>query len=278
MRVVGLGSLPSGYVTAVIPALDEEGSVGTVVSGLLAAGVDQVIVADNGSTDQTVAVATKAGALVVPAAIRGYGAACLAGLAALPPQTDAVVFCDADGADDLGRLHDICLPVLRDACDFTIGARVQPGADKRALTWPQRMGNMVASFMMRVLYRVHVSDLGPFRCISRHALDQIAMQDQNFGWTAEMQVKAYRLGLRVREVVVEPQPRLHGISKISGNWRACFSAGRIIITTILRYHRLPLPFTGPIPTTSSAQSAGTEPTAATGQQQNNRVASQEVLA
>jgi len=232
----------SAGLVAVIPALDEEASVGTVVSGLLAGGVEQVIVADNGSRDRTAARAAEAGATVVHAARRGYGSACLAGLAAVPADARAVVFCDADSADDLRRLPEICSPVLDGRCDLVIGARDRAGADRRALSWPQRMGNVVASVLMRALYRVRVSDLGPFRCVRTTALRRLAMSDPDFGWTAEMQVKAYRLGLRVREVPVQPQPRRHGVSKISGNFRACLCAGHVIISTILRYHRLPLPF------------------------------------
>ncbi|MHC5067000.1 MAG: glycosyltransferase family 2 protein [Planctomycetota bacterium] len=223
-------------LVAIIPALDEEGSIGPVVSALLAAEVDQVIVGDNGSTDRTAEIARAAGAHVVDAPRRGYGSACLAALAALPDSATTVVFCDADGADDLTRLADLTAPVLAGDIDLMIGSRSASTAARAALSPPQRFGNWIAGMMIRLLYRVRCSDLGPFRCIDRRALDALAMSDPAFGWTAEMQVKAYRLKLRVAEIAVDPLPRSAGISKISGNAWACVRAGYAIITTIL-YHR-----------------------------------------
>jgi glycosyltransferase involved in cell wall biosynthesis len=222
-------------LVAVIPALDEEGSIGPVVAGLLARGVDAVVVADNGSRDRTAAVATSAGAQVVPAARRGYGSACLAALAALPAGASAVVFCDADGADDLDRLDAVCGPVQRNEADLVVGSRALGRAERGALTPPQRMGNLVAIVLMRLLYWRRVTDLGPFRCVSTAALARLRMRDPTFGWTAEMQTKALRLGLRYREVAVDAKLRTAGTSKISGRLGPIFKAGWGIITTILRY-------------------------------------------
>lgn len=223
---------------AVIPALDEEGSVGVVVAGLLAGGVAGVIVADNGSRDATADRARAAGATVVPAARRGYGSACQAALAALPDDCRAVVFCDADGADDRGRLDAVVLPVLKGDADLVIGCRVR--AEPGALTLPQRAGNLVAAALMRRLYGVRVRDLGPFRCVSADLLARMAMRDPAYGWTAEMQVKAYRLRARVREVPVLARARRTGTSKISGRWWPVLRAGWAIITTILHYRSVPL--------------------------------------
>jgi glycosyltransferase involved in cell wall biosynthesis len=249
----------SAFITAVIPALDEEDSVAAVVRGLFAAGIQHVIVADNGSCDATVANARAAGAHVVHAARRGYGSACQVGLAAVPAQTHAVLFCDADGADDLTQLPALLAPLLRDEADLVIGSRVLGQAQKGALTPPQRMGNFVAAWLMRVLYRVRVTDLGPFRCVTTAALRRMAMCDPAFGWTAEMQVKAFRLRLRVREIPVNALLRTAGESKISGNWRAVFRAGWAIMSTILWYWRAPLPTVAPKPvTTASAGSISDE--------------------
>jgi glycosyltransferase involved in cell wall biosynthesis len=220
---------------AVMPALDEEGSVGGVVAELLAMGVEGVLVADNGSRDRTAAVAEAAGASVVAAPVRGYGAACLAALAGLPRNCRAVVFCDADGADELARLPELAGPVLVGECDLVIGSRVLGGAEPGALTPPQRAGNLVASTLMRLLYRVRVTDLGPFRCCSCALLKRLAMRDPAYGWTAEMQVKAYRLGARVREVAVLARARRAGTSKISGRFVPVLRAGWAIMTTVLRY-------------------------------------------
>lgn len=227
-------------VVAIIPALDEEGSIAGVIAGLRAAGVATIIVGDNGSTDATAAVAVAAGARVVPAPRRGYGSACLAALATLPADCRAVLFCDADGADDLARLGDLVGPILAGEADLMIGSRALGHSEAGALTWPQRAGNLVAAALMRVLYGVHVSDLGPFRCIAAPALARLRMADPAFGWTAEMQVKAYRLGLRVREIAVDARARRAGVSKISGRLLPVFKAGWAIISTVWRYRKAPL--------------------------------------
>ncbi len=220
---------------AIIPALNEAGSISPVIVGLLAGGVTTVIVADNGSTDETTRVAQSAGALVVSAARRGYGSACLAGLAALPDSATAVVFCDADGADDLSKLHQVVEPVLRGEVDLVVGSRALGVSEPGALTPPQRMGNFVATLLMRFLFWRTVTDLGPFRCVSVDALMRLRMCDPTFGWTAEMQTKAFRLGLRYLEVPVNAKARTAGESKISGRIGPVFKAGWGIISTIIRY-------------------------------------------
>lgn len=222
-------------LVAIIPALDEEHSVGGVVAGLRERGVVHVLVADNGSRDRTAEVARGAGAVVLAAPVRGYGAACLAALSALPPQTSAVVFCDADGADDLTRLEALTGPVLRGEADLVIGSRALGTAEPGALTPPQRFGNAVATALMRVLYRRRVTDLGPFRCVSTAALRRMRMSDPAFGWTAEMQSKALRLGLRYLEVPVNARRRSAGRSKISGRLWPVLRAGWGILTTVLRH-------------------------------------------
>lgn len=228
-------------LVAVMPALDEEGSIAAVITELYRRGVELVIVGDNGSRDTTAQVAAKAGATVVDAPQRGYGNACLAALAQLPPDCQAVVFCDADGADDLSRLDEIVDPVLEGTADVIIGSRTLGGAEAGALSLPQRVGNRVATWCMRLLYRVRVTDLGPFRCVDRAALNRLAMSDPTFGWTTELQVKAYRLGLRIGEVPVTARVRTAGRSKIGGRLLPGLQAGWIILRTIWRYHRCALP-------------------------------------
>ncbi len=222
-------------VCAIMPALNEEGSIAAVVRGLIAAGVGRVIVGDNGSTDATAAVARAAGALVVPAPRRGYGSACLAALAAVPADAVAVVFCDADGADDLERLDAVCGPVLRGEADLVIGSRALGRAERGALTPPQRAGNLVATLLLRLLFWQRVTDLGPFRCVSTAALARLGMRDPAYGWTAEMQTKALRLDLRYREVAVDAKVRTAGESKVSGRFLPVFKAGWAILSTIVRY-------------------------------------------
>lgn len=227
-------------LVAIIPALNEAGSITQVILDLLAGGVTRVIVADNGSTDATVRVAQAAGAQVVSASRRGYGSACLAGLAAIPATATAVVFCDADGADDLARLQQVVGPVLRGEADLVVGSRALGVSQLGALTPPQRMGNVVATLLMRVLFWRVVTDLGPFRCVSVAALQRLHMGDPTFGWTAEMQTKVFRLGLRYLEVPVDAKLRTAGKSKISGRLGPVFKAGWGIISTIIRYRCMPL--------------------------------------
>jgi len=235
----GVGPLYVGLV-AVIPALDEEGSIGEVVAGLIARGVSRVIVADNGSRDRTAAVARAAGAEVVAAPRRGYGSACLAALRAVPADARAIVFCDGDGADDLGRLAAIARPVLDGQADLVIGSRALGVAQAGSLTLPQRAGNVVAAALLGLLFGARVTDLGPFRCISTKALGRLGMRDPDFGWTAEMQTKALRLGLRVSEVAVDARARAAGESKISGRIGPVFRAGYAILSTILVYRFKPM--------------------------------------
>ncbi len=228
-------------LTAVIPALDEEGSIGRVVVGLRAAGVGRVLVGDNGSTDATAARAVAAGAEVVRVARRGYGSACLGALGRLDPECRAVVFCDADGADDLAVLPDLVEPVLAGRVDLHVASRRRGRSEPGALTVPQRFGNALAAACIRAFYRLPVSDLGPFRCVSRAALDRLAMRDPDFGWTVEMQVKAARLRLRYRELPVRALRRRHGRSKISGTVAGTLRAGTVILRSIALYGLLPIP-------------------------------------
>jgi glycosyltransferase involved in cell wall biosynthesis len=228
------------YLAAVIPALNEEGAIGEVVTNLKEAGVRLIVVADNGSTDRTASRALAAGARVVTAPRRGYGSACLTGLAALPPGVRAVVFCDGDGADDLSLLPHVVGPVLRGEADLVIGSRVLGAAEPDALTLPQRAGNWVAAIMLRALFSQPTTDLGPFRCVSMAALSRLGMHDPAFGWTAEMQTKALRLGMRVLEVPVNARARRSGESKISGRAIPVLRAGWAILNTIVRYRVLPI--------------------------------------
>jgi glycosyltransferase involved in cell wall biosynthesis len=218
-----------------MPALDEEGSVGRVVTEMRATGlVHAVLVADNGSRDATAARAEEAGAQVVREPKRGYGAACLAAIAALPKDCTLVVFVDADGSDDPEDLPRLLAPLLTDQADLVIGSRVLGRIDPGAMTWPQRFGNWLAPTLIRLFWRVRFTDLGPFRAIRRTALARLQMQDQDFGWTVEMQIRAAKLGLRCAEAPVRYRRRLVGVSKISGNLKGVLKAGAKILYIIGR--------------------------------------------
>jgi glycosyltransferase involved in cell wall biosynthesis len=226
-------------IGVVIPALNEEGAIGKVIADI-PSFADQIVVADNGSTDNTRAVAEAAGARVVYEAERGYGAACQMGLSALGPM-DIIVFLDGDYSDDARQMADLVDPIISGQADMVIGSRVLGQREPGALTPQQRFGNWVACRLIRRLFKVSYSDLGPYRAIRAPALRDLAMRDRAFGWTVEMQIKAARAGLLISEVPVGYRRRI-GQSKISGTIRGTVLAGVTIIGVIFRsfleHHRI----------------------------------------
>ena len=228
----------SKAVDVVIPALNEERSLPSVLADLPRPPVRRIVVADNGSTDGTARVAWEGGAEVVEAPRRGYGSACLAGLDHLrrtgPP--DIVVFVDADWSDHPEELPSLIAPILAGEADLVIGSRILGRREPGALLPQARAGNLVACAMIRLLYGHRFTDLGPFRAIRWEALERLKMADPNFGWTAEMQVKALRHGLRCAEVPVSYRRRV-GVSKITGTVSGTIRAGYKILWTVLRYSR-----------------------------------------
>ncbi|MDX2018995.1 MAG: glycosyltransferase family 2 protein [Deltaproteobacteria bacterium] len=229
----------SAKVSVIIPALDEEAAIAGVVSGLRVDSVREVIVVDNGSHDRTAERASAAGARVVHQPERGYGAACLAGIAALPPDTDLVVFADGDGSDDPASLPALLAPLLADTADMVVGSRVLGLAEPGSLAPAQRLGNWIAANWLRRRFGLHATDLGPFRAIRRSALDALEMRDRDYGWTVEMQIKAARHGLRYKEVPVRYRRRL-GRSKVSGTLRGTLGAAYKIIGWLARHDSLAL--------------------------------------
>ena len=223
-------------IDIVIPALDEEASLPLVLAQLPRSSVRRIVVADNGSTDATARVAREGGAEVVAASRRGYGSACLAGLAHLrrtgPP--DVVVFIDADYSDHPEELPAVVAPILAGTADLVIGSRVLGRRERGALLPQARAGNLVACLLIRIFYGHRFTDLGPFRAIRWDALERIGMADPDFGWTAEMQVKAVRLGLRCAEVPVSYRRRV-GVSKITGTITGTVRAGYKILWTVARH-------------------------------------------
>ncbi len=229
-------SLQAPTIDVVIPALDEEEALPLVLADLPRPPVRRVVVADNGSRDDTARVARAGGAVVVASPRRGYGSACLAGLDYLrrhgPP--DIVVFVDADHADHADELPRLLGPILAGRADAVIGSRTLGARQPGALPPQARAGNWIACRLIQALYRHRYTDLGPFRAIRWPALERLAMRDPDFGWTAELQVKALRQGLRVREAPVSYRRR-RGRSKISGTLGGATRAGAKILWTILRY-------------------------------------------
>jgi len=223
-------------VSAIIPARDEEQSIAQVVSGLFAlrdpAGqqvFDHVIVCDNGSLDNTAQVAQLAGAILVFESQPGYGIACLTALSAMP-DSDIVVFIDGDHSfypEQSIRL----IEAVYQGAGLVIGSRAKGNMQSGALTFPQKFGNWLATTLIRWVWRVPISDLGPFRAISFSALQTIRMQDIRFGWTVEMQVKAIQHHLIVKECPVDTRARI-GVSKISGTLGGVIGAALGIFGTI----------------------------------------------
>jgi glycosyltransferase involved in cell wall biosynthesis len=226
-------------VTVVIPALNEEASLPLVLRDLPA--VERVIVVENGSTDGTARVAATAGATVVAEPRRGYGAACLKGLAAIAESTGAgqqpprvVVFLDADYSDDPHLLPELVRPICDDTADFVLGSRLLGRREPGAMPPQSVFGNRLACGLMRVLFGIRYTDLGPFRAIDYRRLGELGMSDRNFGWTVEMQIKAARRKLRIVEVPVPYRCRI-GQSKISGTVWGSLRAGWKILYLIGKY-------------------------------------------
>ena len=216
----------------IIPALNEADNIADLVRETLAQPVDGVIVVDNGSTDDTAHVAGNAGAHVVTEARRGYGYACAAGAAAT--DADVLVFLDGDHSSlpsEMGRLLE---PLRSGQADLVLGSRVLGQIAVGAMPPHQRLGNMLMSGLMRLLYRVPVTDLGPFRAIAGELLRSLEMREMTFGWPTEMTVKAARRGARIVEVPVSHHSRRAGRSKVSGTVRGSILAAYHILTVVLR--------------------------------------------
>lgn len=222
-------------VGVILPAHNEEEALPGVLAELAGAGAAQIIVVDNGSTDRTSEVARQGGAEVVSEPRRGYGQACLAGKAALKGEITIVVFLDADGSDDPAELARLVGPIARGEAEMVLGSRVVGTCEAGALSPQQRFGNWLATRLMRFLIGAKYTDLGPFRAIYREALERLDMQDTNYGWTIEMQIKAHRAGLRVLEAPVKYRRRRGGVSKVSRTLRGSVGAGFKILATIARY-------------------------------------------
>ena len=225
-------------IVVIIPALNEAEALPKVLHAIPEELQVQIIVADNGSTDGTPTLARNFGAKVVIESERGYGAACLAGIAKLP-SCDIVVFLDGDFSDYPEEMSDLIKPILQNQADLVIGSRITGKREKGALPPHSLFGNWLASRLLWILYRQKVTDLGPFRAIRAECLQKMGMQDRGFGWTVEMQIRAARLNMRVVEIPVRYRKRI-GKSKITGNLKASFKAGFIILSTLFRYAWTPI--------------------------------------
>lgn len=224
-------------IVVIIPALNEEDSIGKVVNEIPKDNVLAILVCNNGSSDQTEEVAKKAGAIVLNEPKPGYGWACLKGMdyvSKMEIKPDIIVFIDGDYSDYPAELTNVVAPIIHQQIDLVIGSRALGAKEKGSMTFPQRFGNWLATRLMRVFYRVRYTDLGPFRAIKYSKLCQLNMQDKTYGWTIEMQLKAAKHKLTYTEVPVNYKKRI-GVSKVSGTIKGTIMAGYKIIFAIFKY-------------------------------------------
>jgi glycosyltransferase involved in cell wall biosynthesis len=220
-------------VTLVIPALNEAGVIGPLVRRVPAAAVREVIVVDNGSVDDTAAVAASAGARVVHEPRRGYGAACWAGVSAVSPATDVVVFLDGDGSQSPEELPRVLEPIATGRADFVLGARRFDGAHPLHAA----LGSILVARFLSWRHGVRLTDIAPFRAIRLDLLRRLEMQDRTYGWPVEMVAKAAARGARIVEVPVSHMPRKAGRSKVSGSILGSLRASYAFLVVAVRTSR-----------------------------------------
>ncbi|WP_375586249.1 glycosyltransferase family 2 protein [Cyclobacterium xiamenense] len=223
-------------IDVIIPAFNEENAVGKVI-GDIPDLVRNVVVVNNNSNDDTRKVAAAAGAIVLDEPTMGYGKACLKGMAYLqqqPVPPDVLVFLDADYSDYPEEMEMLLAPLLRDGYDLVIGSRARGQRERGSMTLPQVFGNWLATRLMRKLFSANFTDLGPFRAIRWDKLLALHMEDENYGWTIEMQLKAVKSGLTYTEVPVTYRQRI-GKSKVSGTLRGVVGAGYKILWSLWKY-------------------------------------------
>lgn len=230
--------MEKAVVDVIIPAYNEERSIGLVLKDIPKNLVREIIVCNNASTDQTVKVAQEGGATVLTENQKGYGSACLKGINYLrqkpiDQQPDIVVFLDGDYSDHPEELTDVIAPIIREDYDLVIGSRKLGNMQRGAMMPQQIFGNWLATNLIRLFYNYHFTDLGPFRAIKFKTLLAIDMQDRDFGWTVEMQVKAAKHKLKCVEVPVKYRKRV-GVSKVSGTIKGTVLAGHKILWTIFK--------------------------------------------
>jgi glycosyltransferase involved in cell wall biosynthesis len=239
---------PRLSLAVVIPALNEEATIAEQVAEVLAVArdpalpvrIEQVIVVDNGSDDDTARLATAAGAIVACEPRRGYGRACHTGVLAAG-DVELIVLMDGDRSDRCDDLPLLLRPLLAGEADLVIGSRTLGSYEPGSLLPQQLFGNWVAARLLHLLYGVRVTDIGPFRVIRRRDLLQLGMREMTYGWSVEMIARAARRGLRIQEVPVTYRKRAGGVSKVSGNLTASVRAGTRITATILRCWRSRMP-------------------------------------
>lgn len=224
-------------IDVVIPAFNEENAIGNVLRDIPKDWVREIVVCNNLSTDKTAIIAEQGGATVVDAPVKGYGNACLFGLAHIAKKMDKpdiLVFLDADYSDHPEELPDVVAPIIKDDMDLVIGSRALGNLEKGAMTPQQIFGNWLATNLIKLFYGYTFTDLGPFRAIRYDKFLALDMKDKTYGWTVEMQVKAAKQKMKCIEVPVNYRVRI-GFSKVSGTIKGTIGAGQKILWTIFKY-------------------------------------------
>jgi len=223
--------MTKSYISVIIAALNEEATIAKVIDAVPRDIADEIVVVDNGSRDRTAEVATAAGARVVKEPVAGYGRAFRTGLRSISPECEIVVFLDGDGSDCPEMMDRLVNPIIEGTADFVIGSRTRGQREPGSMNFHQVIAGYMIGFMLRILYGVRSTDMGPFRAIRRETLDQLGLREETYGWPLEMQMRAARARVRTMEVPVDYRRRAGGHSKIAGTVRgSVLAASRILIT------------------------------------------------
>ena len=222
------------FVSVIIAALNEEAAIASVINSVPKDLADEIVVVDNGSKDRTAEIASAAGARVVKEPVAGYGRAFRAGLRAISRQCEIVVFLDGDGSDCPEMMDRLVTPIIEGRSDFVIGSRTRGHREVGSMNFHQVIAGYMIGYMLRVLYGVRSTDMGPFRAIRRDTLDRLKLREETYGWPLEMQMRAARAGVRTTEVAVDYRRRAGGHSKIAGTLRGSILAATRIFITLAR--------------------------------------------
>ena len=222
------------FVSVIIAALNEEAAIAGVINSVPKNVADEIVVVDNGSRDRTAEIASAAGARVVKEPVAGYGRAFRAGLRAISPRCEIVVFLDGDGSDCPEQMDRLVNPIIDGESDFVIGSRTRGHREPGSMNPHQVFAGYMVGAILRVLYGVRSTDMGPFRAIRRSTLESLRLREETYGWPLEMQMRAARAGVRTREVPVDYRRRAGGQSKIAGTVRGSILAATRILVTLAR--------------------------------------------
>ena len=225
---------PKPFISVIIAALNEEEAIANVVNAVPKKLVDEIVVVDNGSKDRTAEVAAAAGARIVKEPVPGYGRAFRAGLRSISPQCEIVVFLDGDGSDCPEMMDRLVRPIIEGTADFVIGSRTQGVRERGSMNFHQIFAGYMVGSILRFLYGVRSTDMGPFRAIRRDTLERLGLREETYGWPLEMQMRAAQRGVRTVEVPVDYRRRAGGHSKIAGTVRGSVLAATRIMLTLAR--------------------------------------------